>query len=273
MTIVVGLVATDGLVVAADSQAGTLRGIRVKRTDYSKIYTLGEDRAEVNAIIAGAGEMAFVNKAVEELREESGRNRFGHVKQLEEAVEAAMVKLAKKYIYDRAAALGLKDEVIGPKAGTNRQFQGGTIHTPKVNLLIGAVDRSGQKLLASVGANGVAETEESYRSVGSGAAYAEYVLSRLWSNKLSIIEAIECAVYTIEEVKKMDPDCGGPVHVMAVTKKGIEDRSSHDVRNLTNRLQGRDELIDRLWQAVVLGRKSEKEIAEFLGSRAPERKS
>ncbi len=193
MTIVVGMVATDGVVVAADSQAGSFRGVRVKRTDYTKIYQLSTDEGGVKAILAGAGEVAFINKAVNVLKAEWEHKKFTAVSEVEEAVETAMVTLSKKYFYDRAQILGVHEDIQTTKIRTKKGFQGPPVHIPGVHLLIGAMDKNGDKLLATVGPDGIAETEDTYTSIGSGSAYAEYLMSRIWSDNLDIRQALECA--------------------------------------------------------------------------------
>jgi hypothetical protein len=92
-------------------------------------------------------------------------------------------------------------------------------------------------------------------------------LSRLHTEHLTIEQAIECAVYTIEEVKKIDTDCGGPVRAVGVSKQGIQTRSSDELRELSSSLSARDELLSRVWRYMVLGRKKADEIAAFLESR------
>src|SRR5437867_4300539 len=80
VTIIACIITQGGVVVAADSQAGTHRGVRVKRSDYTKIYNLGAEDSEVQAVIAGAGAMAFINKAVNDLREKWLHKRFSSVR-------------------------------------------------------------------------------------------------------------------------------------------------------------------------------------------------
>lgn len=264
MTIVAGIVAKDGVVLAADSQAGMFRGVQVKRTDYTKIYQLGgEPDSKVRAVVAGAGMVAFITKAVNHLKEEWEERRFSSAGDLEQASEKVMMRLAKKYFFDRMRELGIED-MPHTKGVPAKRLQEGPMQVPKALLLLGAADVEGGKTLLTVGPEGIAEREERYTSIGSGSAYAEYILSRLYSDTLSVEQAMECAVYTIEEVKKMDQDCGGPVRAVAATAYGIVNRGPDDLRDMVNKLQIRDELLAKMWRAMVLGRKSASDVQSFL---------
>lgn len=266
MTIIVGLVATDGVVIAADSQAEMFRGTDVKRSDYTKIYSLGENEDKVKAIIAGAGSVAFINKAVNELRKKWGEKRFNGVADIEDAIESAMVALAKKYFFDRRRIFGVSEDQEISKSLHPKRHQQGPAPIPEVSLLVGACDETGNKMLATIGPEGIAELDETYTSVGSGSAYAEYILARLYGENLNSEQALECAIYTIEEVKKVDPNCGGPVRAIKVKKDGIENCDPDDLRSLVNKLEIRDELLGEMWRAMILGHKSSQDVKKFLGS-------
>ncbi len=274
-TIIVGCLGKDGIALAADSQAGSFRGVEVKRSDYMKIHLLGEEGSAVKAVIAGAGAVAFINKAVGLLREEWAHKRFTSVSELESAAEGAMMKLAKKYFFDRQRVLGghilggqddSRPPRIPKRLPKHLQEEGGPIQVPDAHLLMGAIDSKGGKLLATIGPDGVAETEDTYTCVGSGSAYAEYVLAKLYAASLSAEQLLQCAIYTVEEVKKVDPACGGPVRAVTLTTAGIKQYSIDDLRELVAKLGIRDDTLGRIWRSIILGRRSPSDIEKFLGA-------
>jgi 20S proteasome alpha/beta subunit len=263
MTIVVGLVAKDGIVIAADSQAQAYRGAPFKRSDYTKIYEMGEQKDDVKAALAGAGATAFISKAVAEITDIWHEERITTVTKFEEVIEATMLSLAKKYFFDRQRSLGTDE---GVQVKPRRAEMGYPIMVPDLSLLCAAIDRSGGKYLATIGASGLAERENSYTSIGSGSAYAEYILARLYTEELSIEEALDCAVYTVEEVKDIDPNCGGPVHAVSVTQEGTRCHQQDELKPLVAKLNIRDELLAKIWRAMILGEKSSEDVTKFLSS-------
>ena len=55
---------------------------------------------------------------------------------------------------------------------------------------------------------GISEPINDYATVGSGAAYAEYLLSKLNDNSMSLDTGVKVATYVIREVEKIDPNSG-----------------------------------------------------------------
>jgi len=111
---------------------------------------------------------------------------------------------------------------------------------------------------------GVAEKEDRYGSLGSGSAYAEYILSRFFYVGIKIKEAICLVIYTIEEIKKIDPNVGGRVHISIVEKKGIRDLSEKEIKNYVRLIEKRDELLVKVWDGLLLEKIDENEIEKIV---------
>ena len=54
MTIIIGVICKNGLVVGCDSQASSVKGVPVKRTEYTKIYEIPVG-GDGYALLSGAG--------------------------------------------------------------------------------------------------------------------------------------------------------------------------------------------------------------------------
>jgi len=265
MTIGVGIVCKDGIAIASDSQAESYRGVGVKRTDYNKINViLGNSKdCPVNAVAIGAGNVAFIQRAMKLLQQDCEDKRHRTADELAEAAEAAMVKLVKKYLVERSQELGFETGQPRSRRSQQRQLRFPALD---VHMLLAAVDSDGGAMLCTLGEEGVSLHEESYTSIGSGSAYAEYVLQRLYTPDLTTAQGADCVAYTVEEVKKVDPGCGGPTQVAVVTKDRATVKTPTEVRELVARLEIRDGLLSKLWQSLVIGRKSPDDVMKFLES-------
>src|SRR5205809_1702329 len=104
MTIIVGIICKDGVVIASDSQAGAFKGVEVKRLDYTKIYdyTIGG----TNLAITGAGEVPFIARAVELFEEKTAEKTFHKPREIADLAEDVMNDINKRYVVQRMKDLG-----------------------------------------------------------------------------------------------------------------------------------------------------------------------
>lgn len=259
MTIIVGIVAKQGLVIASDSQASSFRGVQVKRSDYTKIYDFAVNE-RFNVLLTGAGQVAFVTKATEKIAEACQVQHPNTLGELSELAEDKMNELTKRYVVDKAKQLGvmrnrdLDESVSGP---TKLQ-----IEPPSFVLVMGIAGE--EQGIFVVSPEGIAEKAFKYTSLGSGSPFAEYLLARLCPEEPSLNEAIDIAAYVVEEVKKIDPHCGGQTQVVCASKDGVSRKSSYEVRQKVDELAARDDALSRLWRAMVVGDKTEDDVRDFL---------
>jgi len=264
VTIIVGLVSNEGIALASDSQAEVAKGVRIKRSNYNKIHSIDVNEG-VRAVVCGAGQVAFINKGLEFVRTECKKQRIELNEMFIETVENAMIQLTKKYLVDRVKELGLED-IVSPK-GSRRHKAISFPAFPHLDLglLFAAVDKSGQYTLFEMNEDGVALAEERYSVIGSGSAYAEYILQRLYTKEMQLEEAMDTAAYTIEEVKKVDPTCGGSVQLASVTKEhGVKISTPDELSDRMSKLAIRDELLAKIWRALLLGKKQPSDVEDFL---------
>jgi len=211
----------------------------------------------------GAGSVAFVKRAFGDLKRRCSETRYHSSAELADATESVLVWITKKYGVDRMRELGIEG-MDGRMSRAKRR--GPDLPMPEVALLVAAVDASGEKTLCTIGVDAVALIEDTYTAIGSGSAYAEYVLGRLYASDLNVEQGIDCAAYVIEEVKKVDPSCGGPTQVAVVTKDQAHIKSVDETRELVGRLEIRDVLLGKLWRSLVLGKKQPSDVSAFLES-------
>jgi len=112
LTIVIGLMCADGVIVASDSQVEFSRGAPVKRVNANKVYRLLEGR---NIAIAGAGTLTFIMKAITEIRRSvlNAERREGRRVSLDEIIdiaESAVLAIHKTYNIERLRYLYGREE-------------------------------------------------------------------------------------------------------------------------------------------------------------------
>lgn len=262
MTVIVGIVAKEGVVIASDSQASSMRGVEVKRSDYTKMYDFPVD-SRFNVVLTGAGQVAFVTKAIERIDEMCGVQHPNTISDLSELAEDVMNEVTKRYVIDRAKQLGvMRTQALEEFINRPTQLQ---IEQPHFVLMMGIAGMQAEHAIFVVHPEGVAERAFKYSSLGSGSPFAEYLLARLCPDEPSLEEAIDIAVYTVEEVKKIDPHCGGETQVVCATKDKRFRKKSHEVRIKVEQLAERDDALSRLWRAMVVGDKTEDDVRGFLG--------
>lgn len=234
MTIIVGIYCQDGCVVATDTQSQFGRGVNVKRLNATKIYVMDEKFA-----IAGAGTVAHIEKAVDSLFYGLKEKHRQHGLELDEdvcidVIEKTITAVHKQYNIDRSKFLG------DPK---EREF-----FTPV--LIFGAALNGPEKksCLCVVHHEGVVEPVDDYATAGSGAAYAELVLKNTYRANMKTDEAIPIAMYAVNEVKDIDPSCGGVTKVAIIRDGKVRELTEDELTNISDRSH---KPLDTIWKVLV----------------------
>jgi 20S proteasome alpha/beta subunit len=68
---------------------------------------------------------------------------------------------------------------------------------------------------------GFATPQKNYAAIGCGAPVAEFVLGRCDTSKMEFAHGLFAGIYAVEEVKRVDPNCGGPTRAAVVFPTGI----------------------------------------------------
>lgn len=106
MTIIIGVVCEEGVVICSDSQAMGFRGVDFKRLDYTKIYSFSLN-SDLKVLITGAGETPFITRAVELLQARWREKRVQTTRELADLAEETMNAIQKRYVVDKMKELGI----------------------------------------------------------------------------------------------------------------------------------------------------------------------
>lgn len=235
MTVIVGLVCKDGLVVASESQESSEDE---KRLDVKKVYgteTFGFIDAEI--IVGGTGSSAFIARAAELIGELGYAPHFTTPRTVADVVEDAMGKMKDRYGDDLDVEL-----LIGVYCKNCPQDDEEELPIPQIALYSVYPPEEGEKV-------GVAEIVHDYAAMGSGGSFARYLLNRLHDDDHSTVTmttdaGVREAIYIVEEAKKVDIWCGGPIQCFCIKKSGdgyrLEQKKPSEIRKIVAELASAD---------------------------------
>ncbi len=234
MTVIVGLMCKDGLVIASESQESSEDE---KRLDVKKIYgtdTFGFNDAEI--IVGGTGSSAFIARAAELIAELGYAPNFTTPRTVANVVEDAMGQMKTRYGDDLDVEL-----MVGvyckhcPQDDEDPPIS-------KVALYSVYPAEKDDKV-------GVAEIVRDYDAMGSGSSFARYLLNRLHdednpTTDMTVEAGVREVIYIIEEAKKVDIWCGGPIQCFCLMKSGdeykLEKKTPLEIKNIVNALASAD---------------------------------
>ena len=247
MTVIVGLLCKDGIVVASDSQESDDNN-GMKRLDVVKVYDTERfkfDDAEI--IVAGTGTSAHIARAAELIEEKGYAPHFTTPRSLATIVEDAIGEMAERY---GGGEDGLDLELL---VGVFCKECPKTDDPPLSPIAMYSVypPDEGEKV-------GVAEPVTDYAAMGSGGLFARYLLNRLHDEEhptknLSMEAALYEAVYVIEEVTKVDLYCGGPTQLFCIHEDGkLERKKPADIKKISLDLAQKDVTVKNSQRAIFL---------------------
>lgn len=243
MTIIVGVLADNGLAMASDSQAQSFRGVETKRMDYLKIQDVCNEK-DTCLVSIGAGTVAFITKAIDGLGEKLRKEKLSSMREVAEEAENVMTEIERRYHVEKLEKLGLSKG--------KSKFEGRTLQDriPQFALMVGGkFPQDGRPEIYIVGMDGVAERADKFESLGSGSAYAEYLLAKFYKEPMAIDHAAMLAVYAVEEVKKIDPGCGGNTQLVTIQGSKLRRWNSKEIAELVSQISERDKSFVEAWWA------------------------
>jgi hypothetical protein len=196
MTIAIGLLASDGLVMAADTQE-TVGSFKM---DQSKMLIANRGRHKERAgalAVSGAGWGGHIDSINQELCE-----RFMETPRL------SKITLTKEV---RSKVHRFHMEHIAPLGGYPSDDR------PNFSLLLGAV--VGKDRLLWTTHESAIRACRNYGAVGIGSPYARAMLRRYWSHEMDTETAVSLATYIMLNVKKTVDGCGNETQI-AYLKNG-----------------------------------------------------
>ena len=206
VTIIVGIICKDGIVLASDSQ--TSYGTS-KRTDTDKIYPV--DFGDGSVLIAQSGNAELSSRAVEEFEKMAKTAQFDDYRKPVEILEQSLRALKQNIIH-----LNLWE--------SNREFADDFFKDLDNNFGLMIAYYYGSPPLPYIYIvnfwPGVAARQRGYATLGCGSTVAEFILNRSKVSDMNWGLALITAVYTVEEVKKVDAFCGGQTKVARLDSNG-----------------------------------------------------
>jgi 20S proteasome alpha/beta subunit len=203
MTLLVALLGSDGLVLAADSRGtfGDPRGVTAQNDSMQKAHVLAPHAA---ALVAGSGELGDL--IIEQVRQEVGT-------QAVDGVTPVMNIL-------RTAAIRSYDEwfpTVPPMQPQQMVMTGQVAVRPDLALIVAGYDGDTPHVYHLASQLAFAPMLSNYGFALQGVAqYALYLLNRLYEADRTVEELTPLAVYVITETASQDGKVGGPVKVITV---------------------------------------------------------
>jgi 20S proteasome alpha/beta subunit len=252
MTVIVGLLCKDGIVIASDSQESD-DDLGMKRLDVTKVYDTGHfGFTDAEIVVAGTGASAHIARAAELIEENGFAPHFTTPRTVANIVEDSMGQMKTRYGDDLELELLVGVYCKNCPEDEDRDIQ-------KIGLYSVYPADEGEKV-------GVAEPVTDYAAMGSGGLFARYLLNRLHDEDhpttgLTMDAAIREAVYVIGEVTKVDLWCGGPTQLICIKKDQnkyvLERKRREDIARIAFEIAKND------------GDVKEKQRKMFLGDASP----
>lgn len=219
MTIIIGMICENGIVVASDSQ--TTYGT-AKRIDTEKMHSIDFFDGE-EVLVAQSGDAILTSRLIEIMREKADELTLSDWRAPAYCAEMAIRELKGEML----AALQGEDRPLKEREDL---FLG-----HDASLMIAYYYEKKPHIFQIDFTMGVAIEQKKYSCMGCGATVAEFIIGWFDCAGLSLLRTLITSVYIIEEVKKVDAFCGGPTQLAAIVHGGeiAEDLSGDVVQFFT----------------------------------------
>jgi len=245
MTVIVGLICKDGMVVASDSQESD-ESVGMKRLDVVKIYDTRRFKFDdVEIIVAGTGTSAHIARAAELIEERGFAPHFTTPRSVATIVEDAIGQMGERY---GGGDDGLDLELL---VAVYCKECPKTDDPPILPIGMYSIYPPGEDEKV-----GVAEPVTDYAAMGSGGLFARYLLNRLHDDdnptkNLSMNAALSEAVYVIEEATKVDLYCGGPTRLFCIHNDGrLERKTPSEIKKISLAAASKDMSVKSSQRAI-----------------------
>lgn len=210
VTIIVGLICERCVILASDSQTTYSSGLgATKRSDTQKISPITFRNGQ--AIIAQAGDAALSGRAIEILTELAKGKEINDYRSVADLAQVAMRKL--------------KDELRAANCDCTIEQLRSFIDEDDFHfeLMIAYYYEKEPQVFTIDFKIGIATKQpKPFTAIGCGSPIASYILSWFEIPKMTVQQCAITAMYAVEEVKQVDPFCGGPTRLamVAPTREG-----------------------------------------------------
>jgi len=210
VTIAIGIHASDGIVIAADTQVSTGDYMKGMKGKIACFYAQDGDWTE-SCIISGAGDSGYVEALTHKLGETfqtlDPKAQVNHVARGGPSLQSAFRDCIKNFY---------KEHIIPFAAYPERK-------RPDVEMLIACQRKTIKGMFASE--KTVLNYVSPYRAVGMGSTFAELFLGKLWCG-MCVEQAEILAAYVVYLTKESVENCGKFTTIATMRNSKIEETPS-----------------------------------------------
>ena len=202
-TSIVGIVCTDGVVLAADRQvsAGTI----VMSKDFMKIIPIS-DKA-LTAITGGVSDAQFLMRIV------AAELRLKELKSRQQSTVKETASLLASLTFRNIRTPSMIPAIVGS--------------------LVAGLDPDGTAKLYSVEpSGGISEVRDYDANFGSGMPYILGVLERNYKKELTVKQGVQLAIECLKASTQRDVGSGYGIDVFTLTKEGIKKVVSQEIQSV-----------------------------------------
>lgn len=200
MTVAVGFMCTDGIVLAADKEVSTPTVKFAGPKAWIYRYPRQGDNPVLQVGIVGAGDYGFIKFAAERIDNQLtlwiDRHGTASMDEVNDAIQVVIDDVHKNHLYP----FGQPHE------------------RPTVDLLVG-IWLSGRIRLARTSYTAITKVWN-YEAVGIGSDLATFLVRRSYTDRIPLSSAMFWASYVLMHAKNYVPGCGGPSDIIAMYKSG-----------------------------------------------------
>jgi len=240
MTILVGIICREGIVVASDSRTSEMHSMQ---DDAKKIHHIVFANAEP-ALVAEAGYALPAGNSIEQIRKLALSKPLKAISDAEDAAKQAMY-------HTRDAIFAMYPN---PARGDDemRRIYSDHSHDLVIASLVGGVPNLG---VMTFGQSFMA-LKKPHVAVGKSSLVADVLLRRFKDDfaEMSLSHAVVLAISVVSDVIEIDRDCGGPVQVACLTPgvlglpSSVEFTSVEAVLTVLKELRSRQDLVNKQWR-------------------------
>lgn len=270
MTLVIAMKYKGGILIGSDSQATLNRGVPLKKLNQVKLFELKNTKYPI--VIGGAGAVPFISKSIEEIQSNVKKNSNISFTEVISIAEKAVLHVSRWYGFERIAEIMPKKPIdkdlaqfIPPEPikedetkrdvikhdSTQPQIE---IKPVDVILIIAGFDEEKESQIHIIYPDGICEKQQSEAAIGSGAAYAEYILSQLTFKEMGDKEALKIITQVIDEVRKIDPGVGGMAQVMKIQDNKVTPYEEKTIIKVTQQVQQIQVHVQNVWHDYITGK-------------------
>jgi len=243
MTLILGIKCKDGFVIGSDSKSieGTINPIKI--LDCEKISKLPDH----NCLIGIAGNGDYAKRILDKLKREMVKD----IKEINTFNKKFTDIIREIYNEDfRDEYIGFRNRFKSVENNKDIIDSMARIVYDEINfnigfeLIYGVLYKSSNQLNISLNKIGSSDRSltpiDSYYPIGSGNTFAKYILRHIWDNNITVSEAVNIAIYVIEQVKIINDDIGGQTRIAISAIQGTDFIDNGVVNKIANKLERND---------------------------------